>query len=86
MTVKSVYKEDKNLAWMQIHRNVRCVILSYIDGLQRKHRFHNRVLGFEIDLQKHIVVPKTMGENVITKQAVRGNYKCTEIMIMTTSG
>jgi hypothetical protein len=44
----------------------KCDFVSHSEGLLRKHRFQNHVLGFEIDLQKHIEVPKAMGDEVYT--------------------
>ena len=38
----------------------KCDFVSHSKGLLRKHRFQNHVLGFEIDLQKHIEVSKVM--------------------------
>ena len=51
------------------------MILSHSEGLLRKHRFQNHVLGFEIDLQKHIEVPKAMGDEVYTCECDICDYK-----------
>jgi hypothetical protein len=49
------------------------------DVVSHREGLHNHVLGFEIDIQKHI--------DVITKPVVRGNYKCTKYdHDITTSG
>ena len=50
------------------------------DVVSHREGLHNHVLGFEIDIQKHIEVPKSTPLSVtyvITKPVVRGNYKCT---------
>ena len=39
----------------------KCDFVSYREELIRKHRFQNHVLGFEIDLQKHIEYTKGYG-------------------------
>ena len=53
----------------------KCDFVSHSEGLLRKHRFQNHVLGFEIDLQKHIEVPKAMGDEVYTSQCDICDYK-----------
>jgi hypothetical protein len=42
----------------------KCDFVLHSEGLLRKHRFQNHVLGFEIDLQKHIEVPQNMDDEV----------------------
>ena len=46
----------------------KCDFVSHSEGLLRKHSFQNHVLGFEIDLQEHIEVPKAMGDEVYTSK------------------
>ena len=57
------------MAWIVgSQRCKKCDFVSHSEGLLRKDRFQNHVLGFEIDLQKHIEVPKAMGDEVYTSK------------------
>jgi hypothetical protein len=49
----------------------KCDFVSHSEGLLRKHRFQNHVLGFEIDLQIHTEVPKAMGDEDYTQGSTK---------------
>ena len=57
------------MAWIVgSQRCKKCDFVSHSEELLRKHRFQNHFLGFEIDLQKHIKVPKDIGDEVYTSK------------------
>ena len=58
---------------MESQKCKKCDFVSHSEGLLRKHRnedhklkdsFQNLVLGYEIDLKKHIEVLQAMGEEI----------------------
>ena len=62
----------------------KCDFVSHSEGLLRKHRvedhklketYQNRVLGYEIDLNKHIEVLAAMGHDIYTSQCNKCDHK-----------